>query len=271
MAIFQVEGDGRERTLPLQAWGNLPLAQCSEVEPLLQVAKPITLRGWDASPHPMSRCSWAVREAPAGFRGDPSSPTACTTEFTPNIVGEYELELTLKDDAGNESKCVQAFEARPFQALWVELHWENPSDVDLYLLNTALGNPNEKGHWQSTASCFFANCRENMKALDWGEGPENRPILDVDDVSGIGPENINIQEAHIDALYAFGVHWFDRKGQASTGATVNVFCNGEKQGSTRVLLNEHKLFYRLGEIQFEEGGCTVTEEVVAWPGFGTMP
>ncbi len=270
--IVEFEGDGRRRALPIAAWGSLPNARCAAMDPVVQVARAITLRGWDASPHPQSRCSWAVRSAPTGFARGPDAPNSCTTGFLPTLVGDYEVELILEDDAGNLSTCVQAFEARPFQALWVELFWEKPSDVDLYLFNDDLGDPSIPEHWLSIAACYFANCRESHDPLQWGDQPGNRPLLDVDDIHGTGPENITIVEVPIFSRYHFGVHWFDQRGQSSTEATVNVYCNGEHRGNQSLLLNKNKIFYRLGTIQFNEDlDCTVTLDPQKWEDFGPAP
>lgn len=271
-AILHVRGDESHRALHLAAWGNLPIAECDDVDAVVQVARPFKLRGWDASRLADAACSWRVVEAPEGSHRLPQPANGCAADFQPDLVGAYTLVFEAKDAAGNADTCVRQFEAQPFQQLWIELFWDKPSDVDLYLLNHALGQPEVESHWYSTASCFYANCRSHHAPLDgWGPEAGNRPILDTDDLHGIGPENINIADIAENGLFSVGVHWFDRKTQLSTRATVNVYCDRRREGSVEVELDQNKLFYLLGTIDFSSGTCTVHLEPDRWEGFGSSP
>lgn len=272
-ATVLFQGDGSQAAFSVRAWGNFPIAQCEEVGEEVQVAVPLELRGWDASELGDASCRWKVLEAPTGSHDKPSSDRDCGVVFKPQLVGEYLLEFELTDAAGNKDRCVQAFSALPFQHLWVELYWTKASDVDLYLLNHELGDSNSRSDWITDATCYFFNCRITKPSLPWGSMKEHRPLLDVDDVSGIGPENIQIEEIWPGSSFSVGVHWFNSKGHRSTEATVNVYCRGKREQSVSVTLDEPKLFYRLGEIDFEIGteGCSVRFEPEPWRNFGHPP
>lgn len=260
-------GDGSQATFSVDAWGNRPAATCEAIDEVVEVGTQISLRGWDASPLGDANCSWRVREAPEGSLAQPKSESDCFTEFEPKLVGDYVLEFELVDAAGNRDRCIESFSALPSQHLWVELFWDRPSDVDLYLFNNALGNPYQRNDWITEAACFFNNCKGGHTSLAWGVEERNRPVLDVDVVNGQGPENVYLEEVLPNASFSFGVHWFNRRGVNSTDATVKVHCRGQLRGVANVTLDQNKLFYRLGEIQFEGNDCRVDVDPVAWYDF----
>ena len=63
---------------------------------------------------------------------------------------------------------------------------------------------------------------------DWGESgsPEDDPSLDIDDVDGSGPENINLNEPERDRTYAIGVYYYSDRGMGESYATIRVFIDG---------------------------------------------
>lgn len=267
-ASLVFRGGGSEAVFPLSAEGTRPIAACAELPEIVEVAKPLELRGWDESALGDGRCAWQVVEAPEGSLDRPASESDCATEFNPQLVGDYMLAFDVVDAAGNQDRCTTSFYAHPFDDLWVELYWSRESDVDLYLLNEALGDRGTAADWRSEATCYFANCKGALGSPPWGE-PIHRPTLDVDDVSGRGPENIRIEETPLDAAYAIGVHWFHTRGQVRNDATVKVYCRGELQGSATITLEQHKVFYRVGQIVMEgQAGCSVTVDPIPWYGFG---
>ena len=83
--------------------------------------------------------------------------------------------------------------------LRVKISWNtNDTDVDSHLI--APGGT----LFDCTSDCFFAN-----PSPDWGVAGawQDDPFLDVDDVDGYGPENINISEP-IAGTYTFIVHYY---------------------------------------------------------------
>lgn len=261
-------GDGDETSVSIEAWGNRPVASCPEVPESLEVLEVLALQGRDESPLGDAACQWWIAEAPGVLEGELGS--GCDVLFRPPLVGRYRLELELTDLAGNVDVCSVSFESHPGDDLWVELFWDEPSDVDLYLFDPTEGDPDSPADWWSEASCHYANCQDKHPPLEWGSDPENWPILDFDDVRGMGPESIRIALVPEKTAYFFGVHWFNERGKSSTRATVNVYCFGEKEGEITVTLDAPKLFYRLGEILFDgTGRCDVELDPIPWEGFGT--
>lgn len=167
---------------------------------------------------------WAlISKAEGSSVAMPSGTGSDRTGLVPDIVGDYVAELVVTNDSGESSDpCYTTVEAVPSQDLWVEMYWDVPQDdMDLHLLGPG-------GSLLSADDCYYANCVG--RGLEWGEaGVEDNPSLDIDDIPGTGPENINIQEPE-DATYTVVVHDYygstpDYYGPNSV--TVNIYLSGE--------------------------------------------
>jgi hypothetical protein len=143
---------------------------------------------------------WTLTSQPEGSAVRLMETGGSTAEITPDLAGEYEVRLQLVDRAGNRSEPVTALlSSTPSQALWIEMFWAvSPDDMDLHLLAPG-------GELETNTDCYFATCVGG--GLDWGErGDEtDDPALDLDDVPGTGPENINIAQPH-DGVFQVWVH-----------------------------------------------------------------
>jgi len=137
--------------------------------------------------------SWTLYSAPAGATATMPSGTANRRGFAPDVAGEYVGELVVTDDSGLSS-----------------------DDMDLHLLDNS-------GTLTTDSDCYFANCA--WSSLDWGVGgrTDDNPTLDLDDIPGTGPENINIDSP---ARGTYTVYVHDYPGSAYVGrndVTVNVY------------------------------------------------
>ena len=135
-----------------------------------------------------------------------------------DVAGPWIVQLVVTNEVGAVSTAtVCQFDAIPEDDIHVELRWSNSApDFDLHLAQS--GWP----WFSSPEDCMWCN-----KTPDWGveDVTEDNPRLDIDDRSGYGPENINI-ELPIDGLYLVGTHFWNDHGTPNDVATVSVWLDG---------------------------------------------
>ncbi|MDO9020417.1 MAG: hypothetical protein Q7V43_26060 [Myxococcales bacterium] len=226
-----------ELTVQIRAAG--PVAACP-AELTVAPLQPVTLLGRSAGDRPVRSVAWSVDGAPAGSARRPPEPTdAATTRFTPDIAGDHRLRFRVVDDDGASDECVTVVHAVPREGLRVELSWDPPgrscpdrpgaacddSDVDLHLLRGGGSPVWGSGGNRSESDCYFANCTAG--GLRWGDpaSTDDDPRLDIDDVTGHGPENINILRPSA-PYYRVGVHYYASDGAGPQAATLTIYCNG---------------------------------------------
>ncbi|MCB9730431.1 MAG: choice-of-anchor D domain-containing protein [Deltaproteobacteria bacterium] len=105
--------------------------------------------------------------------------------------------------------------------LHINLNWDtDATDVDMHLLWPG------GSLWDCQTDCYFGNPQP-----DWGTKGDilDDPFLDVDDVDGFGPENINISEPK-PGTYKFIIHYYDDTWDGSfpqaSNATVQLLSYG---------------------------------------------
>ncbi|MBI5485846.1 MAG: hypothetical protein HY905_00790 [Deltaproteobacteria bacterium] len=196
----------------------------------------ITLTGNGVDDGTIVGYHWELSTLPEGSAADPPSPVdGATTSFFPDIAGRFGITLTVQDDDGNRGSCTFEVVAVPSEGLRVEMYWNPPdrscstpdypvgcdaTDVDLHLLHPAATS------WISGLDCYYANCNASYGAvLEWdAPGAEDNPRLDLDDVEGHGPENINIDDPVVGSEYLVGVHYYDEAGWGPSQVYVRIYC-----------------------------------------------
>jgi hypothetical protein len=196
----------------------------------------ITLNGSGVDDGTIVRYSWSLTTLPTGSSAAPPSPAdGPTTEFMPDVAGRFGITLAVTDDDGNTGTCTFEVVAVPSEGLRVEMYWNPPdnscsggmrppscdaSDVDLHLLHPSAA------HWFYDLDCYFANCQVASHAtLEWDvPGPADNPRLDLDDVEGYGPENINIDEPVVGYEYLVGVHYWSSDSSGPATVYVKIYC-----------------------------------------------
>ena len=148
-----------------------------------------------------------------------------TVPYMPDVAGEYIGRLTVTNQEGLTDTCDAVVNAVPAQNLWVEMYWTySGDDMDLHLIAP---NNNWNNALESDYDCYYGNCVWSY--LDWGQQgyTGDDPILDLDDIPGVGPENINIADPQSNGSYTVVVH--DYPGSVYNGVnnvTVNIYLDG---------------------------------------------
>jgi len=208
---------------------------------------------------------WRLVSGPPGSAAaPPAPPNAQRTRFTPDLAGEYTIELTVIDDDGQRGTCTFLVRAIADEGIRVEMFWDQPrSDMDTHLLQPSGTS------WFNNDDCYYANCNSSSGAvLEWGmPGPDDNPRLDLDDVDGFGPENINVDRPFT-GTYRVGIHAFRGEGLRNA-VTVRIYCGGSSttprqtfgpvvlRGSSGSSMSNE--FWRVADIEILSAGrCRIT-------------
>ena len=210
-----------------------PVAVCSAdpnpVSPPFETATWVGSSSYDPNGGVIVDYDWTLTSSPGGSTALMPAGTANRYPFTPVLAGTYVGELIVTNDAGLASDpCEATLEAVPTESLWVEMFWEQPQDdMDLHIL--AAG-----GSLETRDDCYYSNCTPSAQIffpMDWGTTGYvgDNPTLDLDDIPGTGPENINIDTPQPGAEYTVVVH--DYTGSTpdvyeENQVTVNIYLDG---------------------------------------------
>ncbi len=247
----------------------------------------------DADGDPMVRATWRIVSAPGGSTATPEPPDALLTTIFADLLGDYELELEVEDSEGGIGRCTTGLHTVTEDGLRIEMVWNvnaegDSSDVDMHLLRDPDATWFDNG--PTGDDCFFANCKvcsggseEDCRAeiaeynadpnrspppqVMWTEPLDSDdPRLDLDDVEGSGPENINILNPR-PGTYRLGVHYWDDDGFGASTVSVRIFCGGELTREFEPIILEPRGtfgdpdtdFWEVADISWGAGACVVHE------------
>ncbi len=192
--------------------------------------------------------AWEMLERPSGSNAEILSTGADggTVDFFVDFAGDYTIQLTVTDDEGDTGSTTFDFSATPWQAIHVELAWDiDTVDVDLHLVDETAGGT----FYQAPYDCYYANTQPN-----WGaSGAADDPRLDIDDVDGYGPENINLNVPIDGHIYHVYVHYFSDDMLGSTNSTVRIYLSGELQFEQVMLLQQTGKVWDVAKISWPDG------------------
>jgi hypothetical protein len=120
----------------------------------------------------------------------------------------------------------------------------------------------------SGSDCFFINCSPNQSGTvrpkpEWCSpdgptaGPDD-PSLDIDDIDGFGPENINVDTPCEDTYHVY-VHYWSSHGHplVLSNATLRIFCSGVLRAEFFQPLTADEQLWDVGTIEWPN--CKVEE------------
>lgn len=200
-------GDVATQEITLSSCGNGPV---SVTELTLGVGTPNT---------------FSVAPGALPVRLSPGQSSTVSVSYSPRMVGSESGSVdVVSTDFNNPNQRVSLLATATPPALddtglHVRLEWSSDStDVDLHLLG-----PGATSIWECDLDCNFANINPS-----WGDplSDLDNPYLDLDDVDGYGPENINIQTP-APGVYTVVVHYWDDHGGDVPLATVHALSYGE--------------------------------------------
>ena len=165
---------------------------------------------------------WALTDQPLNSTAQLQNPQSAQPSLTADIAGRYVVELAVYDSAGIAS-CDPAqiiIEIEPQAAIHVELTWEVPASQDGTGVDLDLHYLHPNGNWSEEPwGVYWANSNPTS---DWNDGSEIS--LDIDDLTGQEPENINHDRPDATYDYSVGVYYFsDQTGYGATDARVRIF------------------------------------------------
>ncbi len=244
---------GREVALLNGSSGSQPVAVCDvtprTVEAIHESADWIGNASYDPGGYAITTYNWTLTSKPAGSSAFMPAGTANRRGFVPDVVGTYEAQLIVTNSIGERSEpCFATLEAEPFGGLWIEMFWRySGDDMDLHLVKPG-------GSLQSTGDCYYANC---TGGLSWGgSGSADDPALDLDDIPGTGPENINIASPQSGV---FTVYVHDYPGSVYNGrndVTVNIYVGGVLEWTDTRNVDDEDYYAPFAEIDWPSGVVT---------------
>lgn len=168
--------------------------------------------------------------------GPPDSTETPTAQFFVDLTGEYIIDLRVVDnldavapsDICEQPAAQVRILAEPDEDIHVQMVWDTPgddtspvnpqtdadgSDVDLWFLH-----PNAQSWSDISRRCYYGN-----PSPDWGilGQVDDNPSLDIDDVNGAGPENVNLNNPEntqmLGSAYRVGAHYYRSFREAGIG------------------------------------------------------
>ena len=263
LEIDSNDPDESPLSIPLTAEGTSPagdgpVAICA-VNPQL-VHPPFEFATWqghdsyDTGGFDIVTYDWSLASVPAGSSAQmpQCNNTSDCGPFSPDLGGTYTGQLYIENELGQTDTCTVDLEAVPLEDFWVEMYWSHAQDdMDLHVLAPG-GSP------RSNTDCYYANCTGS--GLNWGDPAYSGddPVLDLDDIPGTGPENINIYDP---ATGTYTIFVDDYSGstsdfQGGNDVTVNVYINGGLVFTdTRVMNGEGPDMY-FCQVEWPSGSVT---------------
>ncbi|MBM4281840.1 MAG: hypothetical protein FJ137_14155 [Deltaproteobacteria bacterium] len=258
----------------IKSVNDVEIEGAAAVEPLDDVVL-TTIESTGATPEVgIASTRWELRERGPGSGVVLSSPSTAETGFLfanrrgVDVAGRYEACAVVTDELGTESvnECCVKFDAIPSDAFLVQLTWAEPTgDMDLHVTKKSdageyclqgLGSPARgvQAPYDSSCAtgldCYYGNCKPSSfgGAPEWDDvtgRTDGDPSLDIDDLTGFGPENTNVNQV-VAGSYAFGADFFS--GSGAHTMFIRLFIYGQLKGEWVATIEDE--FWEVGIVHF---------------------
>jgi uncharacterized protein YfaP (DUF2135 family) len=154
-----------------------------------------------------------------------------------------------------------SFNVIPTDAIHIQLVWDSPStDVDLHLLRE---NPAGSYTSWSDNDCYYGDCKapDGLDTKWFPALPDANPTLDVDDLDGYGPENINI-DTPADGKYMVAVHFYSDSQSEGGVAILRLYLFGNLHSEYIAEIAYHD-WWQVAVIEWPSRTVTAIDEVTS--------
>ncbi|MEC7949082.1 MAG: hypothetical protein VX265_16045 [Myxococcota bacterium] len=238
-----------------------PVAICSvdptTVRPIIDKAEWIGTDSYDPEGGTITSYNWSLTAPSGSAAAMPGGSGPIRTNFYTDVAGTYTGELTVTTQDGRTSApCVAELEAVPVEDLWIEMYWTySGDDMDLHLIRPGY----TQADITTSNDCYYGNCVDyGFGGLDWGVfgDASDDPALDLDDIPGSGPENINVGSPESGTFQVF-VHDYPGSVYSSGNpVTINIYIGGALVHSDTKTITTEDSYTKFADISWPSGTIT---------------
>jgi len=181
---------------------------------------------------------WRVVAPPNSGTRNVENPRSARTRVHFDVSGDYEISVTVTDEKGVRMTCAWVVRVQGV-GLRVEMRWDTFGSVDMDL---HLHRPGSTRGFCTSDDCYYANCVPGFfggGGISWypnstaplcppGRTSCRNPRLDLDNISGFTPENINVDNPNDGDTFRVMAHMFS--GSRVTNPVISVYCGGVLRG-----------------------------------------
>ena len=235
-----------------EAIGGKPIAICEanpqNVQPNGGSATWYGSDSYDEEGFAIMGYEWTLISQPGGSTAFMPAGGANRADFMPDLAGEYIAELVVTNEFGIQSEpCTTSLQAVPGQDLWVQMYWsDSGDDMDLHFLKPG-------GVLETDGDCYYANCKIN--GPDWGQLgiSGDNPRLDLDDIAGFGPENINLTDPETGTFTVIVHDYPGSTYELGNEVTVVIYIGGSEVWSDTRTITGEDAYTEFAEITWPSG------------------